>query len=69
LNNIKHFRTVRGVTQEQLGNICGLGKSTVCKWETGKSNPDLGTIIKLSAYFECTIDELALSANRRKRAK
>lgn len=32
---IKRLRTERGMTLEQLGNQCGVGKSTVRKWENG----------------------------------
>ena len=61
MNNIKHIRKTNGLTQQQLGDILGLKKSTICKWETGNSNPDFKTLIKLSKYFKCTIDELVLS--------
>jgi transcriptional regulator with XRE-family HTH domain len=32
---IKKLRLERGMTLEQVGNIVGVGKSTVRKWETG----------------------------------
>ena len=32
---IKTLRLERGMTLEQVGNIVGVGKSTVRKWETG----------------------------------
>ena len=32
---IKQLRIARGMTLEQVGNIVGVGKSTVRKWETG----------------------------------
>lgn len=60
MNNIKQFRIAKGITQEQLGNVCGLKKTTICKWETGNSNPDIETLITLSKYFNCTIDDLVL---------
>ena len=60
MNNIKHLRKEKGVSQQQLGDALGLKKSTVCKWETGVSNPGFKTLMKLSKYFECTVDELFL---------
>ncbi len=33
---IKKLRLEQGLTLEQLGNMCGVGKSTVRKWETGQ---------------------------------
>lgn len=32
---IKRLRDEKGMTLEQLGNKCGVGKSTVRKWEKG----------------------------------
>jgi repressor LexA len=32
---IKELRLEKGLTLEQVGNIVGVGKSTVRKWETG----------------------------------
>ena len=32
---IKELRKEKGLTLEQVGNIVGVGKSTVRKWETG----------------------------------
>ena len=32
-NIIKQFREARGLTQEQLGELVGVKKAAVCKWE------------------------------------
>ena len=32
-NIIKQFRETRGLTQEQLGELVGVKKAAVCKWE------------------------------------
>jgi transcriptional regulator with XRE-family HTH domain len=34
-NRIKELRKAKGLTLEQVGNMVGVGKSTVRKWETG----------------------------------
>ena len=34
-NRIKDLRKAKGLTLEQVGNMVGVGKSTVRKWETG----------------------------------
>ena len=34
-NKIKELRKSKGLTLEQVGNLVGVGKSTVRKWETG----------------------------------
>ena len=34
-NKIKELRKAKGLTLEDVGNLVGVGKSTVRKWETG----------------------------------
>ena len=34
-NKIKELRKSKGLTLEEVGNMVGVGKSTVRKWETG----------------------------------
>lgn len=37
-NRLYNRRKELGLTLEAVGNLCGVGKSTVKKWETGKIN-------------------------------
>ena len=38
-DEIKDLRKEKKLTQEQLGELCGVGKSAVSHWESGKDNP------------------------------
>lgn len=50
---IKQLRTERGMTQEELGEILGVKKAAVQKWESGTvQNLKRATIKALSEYFE-----------------
>lgn len=50
--NIKKFRKERKLTQEQLGNILGVKKAAIQKYENGTvKNLKQETIKKLSEYF------------------
>lgn len=49
---IKSLRKEKGITQEELGKVAGVTKSTVNKWEVGKvANLKRETIKKLADYF------------------
>ena len=49
---IKKLRTERGMTQEELGEILGVKKAAVQKWESGTvQNLKRATIQALSEYF------------------
>ena len=65
-NQIRQFRTRRGVTQEELAEYLGVTPQAVSKWERGVATPDIGMLPEISAYFGVTIDELfALSDETR----
>lgn len=52
---IKMKRTELGLTMEMLGNILGVGKSAVNKWEKGKvKNIKRSTIAHMAVIFECS---------------
>lgn len=51
-------RKGKGVTQDELVEYIGVSKSSVSKWETGQSYPDITFLPQLAAYFNISIDEL-----------
>jgi len=55
---IKEERTKRNLTQEQLAQEFFVTRQLISKWENGKSYPDLDQVVKLSSYFELTLDYL-----------
>lgn len=57
-NRIKDLRTQKGITQEQLSKHLHVAKSTVGMWENNKREPDINTLIKISNFFDCSIDLL-----------
>lgn len=56
--NIKHLRSLRGLTQEQFSNELEISKSRVGSYEEGRSEPPISTLIELSSYFKIPIDAL-----------
>lgn len=55
---IKTVRTSAGISQEQLAAKLSIERSTVAKWETGKSLPRAELLPKLADILGCTVDEL-----------
>lgn len=52
---IKLMRESKGMTLEELGNMVGVGKSTVRKWENGIiANMRRDKIAKLAEVFDCS---------------
>ncbi|MCL2719541.1 MAG: helix-turn-helix domain-containing protein [Lachnospiraceae bacterium] len=51
-------RKEKGITQDELAYFIGVSKSSVSKWETGHSYPDINLLPQLAAYFNISLDEL-----------
>ena len=58
VNYIKQMRESKKILQKDVAVFCGVSRSLVAHWETGRSSPPIDVLIKLSDLFGCTIDEL-----------
>ncbi len=57
--NIRKLRTSRGLTQQSLAEVMGASNyTTVSKWESGSNSPRGGDLVKLSEYFNISVDDL-----------
>lgn len=55
---IKELRLKKGMTQSEVALNTGYTQQAVAKWESGESEPNLKTLMKLSEMFGCTLDQL-----------
>lgn len=55
---IKELRRLKKMTQNELGDLLGVGKTTISNYETGYSAPDNTTLLKLAEFFNVTVDYL-----------
>ena len=55
---IKKLRHQRDLTQEQLAEYLNVSVSAVSQWESGKTVPDVSTLLALANFFDVTLDEL-----------
>ena len=46
--NIRRLRKEKGLTQKELGNLCGMYESQIRKYELGKANPKKETLYKIA---------------------
>ena len=56
--HIMFYRKKNKLTQRELADKLFVNQNTVSQWETGRSEPPIDILIKLSDLFGCTIDEL-----------
>ncbi len=55
---IKELRGRNGLSQEALAERIYVTRQTVSNWETGKSYPDVQSLLMLSVLFNVSLDEL-----------
>ena len=56
--NIATLRKRRKQSQDEISSILDIPRSTWSGWERGISEPNYGTLIKISEYFKVSIDNL-----------
>lgn len=55
---LKEFRLKNNLTQNQVGKLINKTATGYNYYESGKSEPDIKSLIILSQYYHTTIDEL-----------
>lgn len=58
-NRIKERRTALKMTQGELGEAVGVGKSTVSEWEHNKRSPSIDAMQAIAAALQTTTAHLA----------
>lgn len=56
MNRIRELRLANGWKQSDLAKQLNVGQNTISNWETGRYEPDLDMLKRLSAIFACTTD-------------
>lgn len=57
-SRLRELRKALGLTQEQLGDLIGVGKSAICCYEKETRNPTLEAIIEMMHVFGVSADYL-----------
>ncbi len=65
VNMIKKLRTDVHMSQEQFAELFGVSRQSVQKWESGTALPELEKLIKISKYFDISLDALVLDSDTR----
>lgn len=56
--NLKSIRKLSGKTQVDVAKDLGLMQNTYSNYESGKTQPDFDTLVKLADYFHTTVDAI-----------
>lgn len=55
---IKKYREAQGLSQEALAEKIFVARQTISNWETGKSYPDVHSLMLLGGVFNVSLDQL-----------
>ena len=56
--NITKLRNEKNLTQEDIAKELFVTRQTVSSWESGRTHPDIETLVKLSEIFSVSTEEL-----------
>ena len=57
-NHLKQERLQRKFTQQKVAQDLNVSRQTISSWETEHSYPDIGSLIRLSDYYQVSLDQL-----------
>lgn len=55
---IEAARKRMGLSQTELAQRVGVGQTAVCRWESGKSQPSLANLLRLSNILDISMSTL-----------
>ena len=56
--NLKHLRTLKGATQKDVSRAIGCSEVVYSRYENGKRQPSIDTLIQMADIFGVTVDYL-----------
>ena len=62
---LRELRIKNDMSQEYVAKMIGVTPQAISKWETGKSDPEIGSLIPLADLFHVPVDELLDREKRR----
>ena len=57
-NNLKNLRQEKSISQDELASMLKVSRQTINSIETGKFDPSLTLAIKLTRYFEVSLEKI-----------
>lgn len=58
MKQLKLLRKQKGLTQKELAEKLGVGRTTVTLWETEVNTPRSSMLPKIARVLSCTVDDL-----------
>lgn len=66
MNRLKELRVLNGLYQKDVAEYLNVDRTTYVKYETGDSEPNIETLLKLSKFFNVSVDYIINGENEPK---
>lgn len=57
-NNLKRYRQEKSISQDELAATLGVSRQTINSIETGKFDPSLKLVIKITRFFNTDLESI-----------
>mgnify|MGYP001119101870 CR=1 FL=1 len=57
-SNLKKLRKEKGATQTEIATFLGIRQNTYSQYESDSRQPDIDTLVKMSAYYNTSVDAI-----------
>lgn len=58
MNRIPEARRLRGLTQQELARLVGVGRAAISHYESGRRKPDVEMALRLAEALRTTVERL-----------
>ena len=65
-HTLKKLRQDKGMNQNQLAEQLHVTRQAISNWETGKTQPDIETLMQLADFFEVSVEQLIYGLDYKK---
>lgn len=59
--NIRKLRAFKNLNQTEFAELFGIKRASIGAYEEGRAEPKLDTLLKITAYFTLTLDDLIIN--------
>ncbi len=59
-NRLEELRKEQGIRQEELADLLGVSRQTICSLETGRYNPSIVLAFRIARFFGLRIEQIFL---------
>jgi len=57
-NQVKRYREEKGISQTELGKLCGVSRQTISSIERGDYHPSVVLALRIASIFEKKVEDL-----------